>query len=338
MNKESEEILNIGKKILPNIYWFNSKYTILSYGNQDYIHSELLMNKGYNTFKEYHNNPFMTNKDRFPKGLPYIQYEFNSEFSRLDLIVLKSGLYMYKLIGNSNNNVINNKPLSAKSMLYNAEQIEKPTAIGLDFEGFILIYSVLIKEIAYMLIALMRILDLNNEKKFKNFKSIRKLFIGTKKTVTYKEGIKHLLKITSRLLDVKKYRSFIFNMEKLEGDILSSDICDFRFGFDKENNFSILEKEINNIFLEEIINKLTFLVSIKEASEITKINENTIKKFCQNGELLNIKKVSKTWLVDCDEIKKYWQYKKEYKIVKKAVNTTLRQRKKENLHKNNKEE
>lgn len=50
-----------------------------------------------------------------------------------------------------------------------------------------------------ILIDLMRILELNNEKKFK---SIRKLFTRSKKTVTYKEGIEHLLKMTSRLLDI----------------------------------------------------------------------------------------------------------------------------------------
>lgn len=322
MNEERQELLNIGKKVLPNIYWFNSNYTISESGNQDYVYSALLMNKKYNIFKEYHNNPFMTNRERFPKGLPYVEYEFNDEFSSLSLTVLKSGSYMYNLIGNYESKVIKSNPPSFEGV----EPIKNHMVIGLEFEGFILIYNVLIKKIAYMLIALMRILDLNNEKKFKSFKSIRKLFTGTKKTVTYKEGIEHLLKITSRLLDVKKYRSFIFNMEKLERDIISSDICDFRFGFDKETNFSIFEKEINNIFLEEIINRLNFLVSIKEASEITKINENTIKKFCQNGELLNIKKISKTWLVDCDEIKKYWQYKKRYKIVKKELNACLRER------------
>lgn len=294
-----EETLNLGKEIMPNLHWCNSNYIISYYLKQELnINSHVLIHGEDNLLKIPNYITEISNDEEILSKISCKDCKFKDPNTDLRVLILKSGCSIYNLTrvaykDDSNFNEIDN--------YY--------TAIGVEYEGFLEIYTSIIRRLCYIHIAIMRLLERDNEKKFSDFKNIERLFVGNKKIVTYKEGIKHLIKISLRLLDFSKYEKLLLKMEKLERDIIDSDIGDFRFGYDKYGNFSKLEKGINNIFLMEIINRTSFLVSIKEASEVTRINENTIKKACQENKLFNVKKVSKTWLVDCEEIKTYWKEK-----------------------------
>lgn len=293
MNLEEDDLI-LEKKSLTNLYWFDSHYIIMYYLKQKKGIENVLITNCFNFIEDYFKIEGFK-EEIILHNIPNKKFKFK-EHTSLNFAILKSGTYAYKIsktiyTGDSKNKIKKN---------YNV--------IGISLKGFSEIYSSLLEEISYVQISIARLLELNRSEKFNCFKDITKLFIKNKENVTYEEGIKNLIKISRKvLLDVKKYKKLMYKMEELERNIKYSDIKDFRFGYDKDSNFSILEKEIKNTFLSEIINKLGFLVSIKEASEITKINENTIKKACQNNTLLNKRKLGKTWLVDCNEINKHWK-------------------------------
>lgn len=293
MNSEKDELI-LEKNMFKNLYWFDSNYITLYCLKQKKGLMNLLIDKNFNFIDNYFKIEDFK-EEVILHQIPDGNFKFKEDVS-LRFLILKTGAYVYELTKRINKNDSKDKKDRVIS------------AIGISLKGFLEIYSLLLEEISYIQIGIARLLELNGLGKFNSFKDINKLFIRNKENVTYEEGIENLIKSSYKVtLDTKKYKKLIYKIEKLERNIKSSDIKNFRFGYDKEGDFSFLEKEINNAFLVEIINKIGFLVSIKEAAETTKINENTIKKACQNNELLNKRKVGKTWIVDCNEIKKHWE-------------------------------
>lgn len=280
--------------MLKNLYWFDSYYITLYCSRQRKGIRNLLIMKNFNFVEDYFEIKDFK-EEVILHQIPDKNFKFKEDIS-LSFSILKTGTYVYTLT----------KKINANDSKDKKERLV--SSIGTSLKGFLEIYSSLLEEISYIQVSIARLLELNGMGKFNNFKDINKLFIRNKENVTYEEGVENLIKSSYKVpLDMKKYKKLIYKIEKLERKISGSDIKNFRFGYDKESNFSFLEKEISNAFLVEIINKIGFLVSIKEAAETTKINENTIKKACQNNELLNKRKVGKTWLVDCNEIKKHWE-------------------------------
>jgi len=293
MNSEKDELI-LEKNMFKNLYWFDSNYITLYCLKQKKGLMNLLIDKNFNFIDNYFKIEDFK-EEVILHQIPDKNFKFKEDVS-LRFLILKTGAYVYELTKRINKNDSKDKKDRVIS------------AIGISLKGFLEIYSSLLEEISYIQVSIARLLELNGMGKFNNFKDINKLFIRNKENVTYEEGVENLIKSSYKVpLDMKKYKKLIYKIEKLERKISGSDIKNFRFGYDKESNFSFLEKEISNAFLVEIINKIGFLVSIKEAAETTKINENTIKKACQNNELLNKRKVGKTWLVDCNEIKKHWE-------------------------------
>ncbi|MCI7442358.1 MAG: helix-turn-helix domain-containing protein [Clostridium sp.] len=293
MNSEKDELI-LEKNMFKNLYWFDSNYITLYCLKQKKGLMNLLIDKNFNFIDNYFKIEDFK-EEVILHQIPDENFKFKEDVS-LRFLILKTGAYVYELTKRINKNDSKDKKDRVIS------------AIGISLKGFLEIYSSLLEEISYIQIGIARLLELNGLGKFNSFKDINKLFIRNKENVTYEEGIENLIKSSYKVtLDTKKYKKLIYKIEELERNIKNSDIKNFRFGYDKEGDFSFLEKEINNAFLVEIINKIGFLVSIKEAAETTKINENTIKKACQNNELLNKRKVGKTWLVDCNEIKKHWE-------------------------------
>ena len=161
----------------------------------------------------------------------------------------------------------------------------------------------MVERLAELQILLVRDVERNTKLRYKTDRDLNRIITKNKLVCTYKGGVNNLLETAKKF---SKNESLIENIEDLKEEILNSDIAELRFGLEPQRKFSDIESELDIALTLKQLNMSIRLQPIKEIVEELGINEETIKKACQSERLLNTKKVGRMWLVDVDEVKKYW--------------------------------
>lgn len=163
--------------------------------------------------------------------------------------------------------------------------------------------KVLVKELARLQVLCVRYVERHTTLRCRTVRDLDRIIFKNKFKATYIDAVKNLKENIKEYCKDSNYLNTA--VENLEENIKNSNIKDFKLG--KENNqFTELERELNTVFLVKQLKMQTGLYSIKEIAKDLNLNEETIKKAAQKEQLLNTKKVGKTWLVDYKEVKEHW--------------------------------
>lgn len=162
----------------------------------------------------------------------------------------------------------------------------------------------LVERLAELQMLCKRYVERNTNYTCKTIMELNRLIMGNKLTCTYEFASKTLLKNINEWCKNSEYLNKEANT--LYENIKKSTIADLRFGYEPQKRFNDDEKNLDRIFLVKQLQMQSGLYSIKEVSELISVTESAIKQACQQERLMNTRKVSKTWLVDIKECKKYW--------------------------------
>lgn len=153
---------------------------------------------------------------------------------------------------------------------------------------------------------LIRYIERYNNKKFVTAREIESLLSNDKFVFTYEEAINNLI------LYADEYHCDIIEDELLQLNYIISEgpLKQLNTGvLEGDVKYTELEHQLNSFRLTQTITSLnSCCYTITEATNIIrwKIKDTTMKKACQNGILLNTKKVSSLWLVDIQEVREHW--------------------------------
>lgn len=103
-------------------------------------------------------------------------------------------------------------------------------------------------------------------------------------------------KIKDMIIDLEKHIEPIKNLR-------------FEYGYENTKELTDKEYKINVMMLKSVLKTMQNDTTLKVASELTLISESTIKQACQQGRLLNVYKSGATWIVNLNEVAKYWNCK-----------------------------
>lgn len=161
----------------------------------------------------------------------------------------------------------------------------------------------LVEKLAELQMLSVRYVERHTTLRCTTLRDLDRIIFKNKFVATYINAVENLKDVIKAYCKDSEYLKVA--VENLENNIKDSEIKDLKLG--KENKqFTELEKELNTIFLVKQLKMQTGLYSIKEVAQKLNLNEETIKKAAQQEKLLNTKKVGKTWLVNYNEVKDYW--------------------------------
>lgn len=131
-----------------------------------------------------------------------------------------------------------------------------------------------------------------------------RVLMGGKTVINYKDAVKNLRLNIEKHCNSSDY--LIESVLKLEQEINNSEISNLRFGLEPQRKFTELEVELNSEVLKITLFMLNEMVGIKYVVENLGLTESAVKQACQQGRLLNTKKIGKNWMVHIPECRAYW--------------------------------
>jgi predicted site-specific integrase-resolvase len=162
----------------------------------------------------------------------------------------------------------------------------------------------LVKEMVSCNTYLIRNIEANTNLKFPTYGKVEEVMTKTKKNTTYKDAANNILEMATKHC---KNDILLNRIEEMRKNILLNDLSDIKmlshWNTRPQNE---LESELSSVITNTVIELNIGMYSLSEASETTGINNETIKQACQDGRLLNIRKVGRGWQVNLNEVKKYW--------------------------------
>ena len=137
-----------------------------------------------------------------------------------------------------------------------------------------------------------------------SYRDIDRIITKNKLTCTYAEAIENLYNNISKYCRENSY--LMEQILNLKEAFDLSEILNLRFGVEPQRKFNALEKDLDIYREKQIFFYIGEMNSIKDTCAVLGLNEETIKKACQEERLLNTKKVGNGWQVNLRECMQYW--------------------------------
>lgn len=167
----------------------------------------------------------------------------------------------------------------------------------------------LVKELVSCNTFLIRNIESNTNLRFPTYGKIEEVMTRTKRNTTYKDAANNIFEMASKNC---KNDILLKRIEEIRKNILLSDIADTKMiSHWNSKAQNVLESELSKVVTDTMIELNIGMYSLSEASEMTRINADTIKQACQDGRLLNVRKVGRGWQVNLGEVKAYWNITEE---------------------------
>ena len=162
----------------------------------------------------------------------------------------------------------------------------------------------IVKELVRLQILCIRWVERKTTLKCLTQRDMDRVLTSNKLTCTYGLAIANLKSNIFKYCDNSTYLKE--SVIKLEEIINNHPIKDIRFGLEPQKKFTKEEVQLDIYKLQQTLSLTTGMISIKNAAEIIGVPESTIKQACQQERLMNTIKISKTWIVNLNECKTYW--------------------------------
>ncbi|KHD34375.1 hypothetical protein NL50_17470 [Clostridium acetobutylicum] len=163
------------------------------------------------------------------------------------------------------------------------------------------------KELVYRMVKLQilcaRWLERNTTLRFPTVADVDNILLAGRKYATYNDAIKHL---KTKIDKYCKNEYLSKEIDKLDKEIESSAIKDFRFGLEPKNKFSKIESDLDKHEMMSRLFMTTGMVGIKYIVENFELTESAVKQACQQERLLNTSKLGRNWMVHIPECVAYW--------------------------------
>lgn len=164
--------------------------------------------------------------------------------------------------------------------------------------------ELLVKELVKLQVLCARYVERNTNLICVSFRDLDRIVMGNKLTITYKEAVENLKSNIDKYCNDNEY--LVAKTNELYEEIIESEIKNLRFGIELQRKFVDLEQKLDDLRLKVLLYMTNGMVGINKAAEITGVNENTLKRACQDERLLNTQKIGKTWIVSIHEVRQHW--------------------------------
>lgn len=164
----------------------------------------------------------------------------------------------------------------------------------------------MIRLLAKLQVLCMRYVERHTPLRCYTIRDMQRIITANKLTCTYGAAAENLYE------NMKKYcNNNVYLMEntlQLKENILDSKIQNLRFGIEPQLKFSEKEKNLDTELTRRQLYYTSNMVSIKDVVGIFNnvVTESAVKQACQQERLLNTKKIGKTWIVNIEECRAYW--------------------------------
>lgn len=164
----------------------------------------------------------------------------------------------------------------------------------------------LVAKLVKLQVLCLRYVERNTTLKCNTYRDMNRIIMKNKLTCTYEEATENLYENISKYCKNSDY--LMKECLNLKDGIESSNIKTLRFGLEPQKKFTKEEKEFDTELIKRQLFYINGMVGIKDIIDILGgvITESAVKQACQQERLLNTKKVGKTWLVNIQECRAYW--------------------------------